>query len=106
MQSVCTSRIGKRATTNLLSRNHSAYRRLKSPFDAEAPTGYGARDYRSAGEEGIPTCAAERKPQNLQERSREACNRSFHAQKVLHPKLLKSILRDAEIGPDEFETLL
>ena len=30
----------------------------------------------------------------------------FHAQKVLHPKLLKSILRDAEIGPDEFEGLL
>lgn len=30
----------------------------------------------------------------------------FHAQKVLHPKLLKSIMRDAEIGPGELEKLL
>ena len=30
----------------------------------------------------------------------------FHAQKVLHPKLLASILRDAGIEPEELETLL
>ena len=30
----------------------------------------------------------------------------FHAQKTLHPKLLKSILRDAEIRPDDLQSLL
>ncbi len=30
----------------------------------------------------------------------------FHAQKVLHPKLLRSIMRDAGIGPEELESLL
>ena len=30
----------------------------------------------------------------------------FHAQKTLHPKLLKSILRDADISPDELKNLL
>jgi predicted RNA binding protein YcfA (HicA-like mRNA interferase family) len=30
----------------------------------------------------------------------------FHAQKILHPKLLKSIMRDAEMGPGELEKLL
>jgi predicted RNA binding protein YcfA (HicA-like mRNA interferase family) len=30
----------------------------------------------------------------------------FHAQKTLHPKLLKSILRDADISPDDLKNLL
>jgi predicted RNA binding protein YcfA (HicA-like mRNA interferase family) len=30
----------------------------------------------------------------------------FHAQKTLHPKLLKSILRDAEIHADDLQKLL
>ncbi|MGA7686743.1 MAG: type II toxin-antitoxin system HicA family toxin [Terriglobales bacterium] len=30
----------------------------------------------------------------------------FHAQKVLHPKLLGSIMRDAGIEPEELEALL
>ena len=30
----------------------------------------------------------------------------FHAQKVLHPKLLRSIMRDAGIGTEELESLL
>ena len=30
----------------------------------------------------------------------------FHAQKVLHPKLLRSIMRDAGIEPEELESLL
>jgi predicted RNA binding protein YcfA (HicA-like mRNA interferase family) len=30
----------------------------------------------------------------------------FHAHKVLHPKLLRSIMHDAGIGPEELETLL
>jgi predicted RNA binding protein YcfA (HicA-like mRNA interferase family) len=30
----------------------------------------------------------------------------FHAQKTLHPKLLKSILRDADISPDDLKHLL
>ncbi|MGO8791758.1 MAG: type II toxin-antitoxin system HicA family toxin [Terriglobia bacterium] len=30
----------------------------------------------------------------------------FHAAKILHPKVLKSILRDAELSPDELEKLL
>jgi predicted RNA binding protein YcfA (HicA-like mRNA interferase family) len=30
----------------------------------------------------------------------------FHAQKILHPKLLASIMRDAGITPEELETLL
>jgi predicted RNA binding protein YcfA (HicA-like mRNA interferase family) len=30
----------------------------------------------------------------------------FHAQKTLHPKLLKSILRDADISPDDLKSLL
>jgi predicted RNA binding protein YcfA (HicA-like mRNA interferase family) len=30
----------------------------------------------------------------------------FHAAKILHPKLLKSILRDAEISVEKLETLL
>lgn len=30
----------------------------------------------------------------------------FHASKVLHPKLLKSILRDAELKPEDLERLL
>lgn len=30
----------------------------------------------------------------------------FHASKVLHPKVLKSILRDAELRPEDLERLL
>ena len=30
----------------------------------------------------------------------------FHAHKTLHPKLLKSILRDADISPDDLKSLL
>jgi predicted RNA binding protein YcfA (HicA-like mRNA interferase family) len=30
----------------------------------------------------------------------------FHAQKILHPKLLRSIMRDAGIGPEDLESLL
>jgi predicted RNA binding protein YcfA (HicA-like mRNA interferase family) len=30
----------------------------------------------------------------------------FHAQKIPHPKLLRSIMRDAGIGPEELENLL
>jgi predicted RNA binding protein YcfA (HicA-like mRNA interferase family) len=30
----------------------------------------------------------------------------FHATKILHPKLLKSILRDAELSPEDLEKLL
>ena len=30
----------------------------------------------------------------------------FHAAKILHPKVLKSIMRDAELSPDELENLL
>ena len=30
----------------------------------------------------------------------------FHAAKVLHPKVLKSILRDADISAEKLETLL
>ncbi len=29
----------------------------------------------------------------------------FHAAKILHPKVLKSILRDAELSPEELEKL-
>jgi predicted RNA binding protein YcfA (HicA-like mRNA interferase family) len=30
----------------------------------------------------------------------------FHAAKILHPKVLKNIMRDAELSPDELEKLL
>lgn len=30
----------------------------------------------------------------------------FHAAKILHPKVLKSIMRNAEVSPDELEKLL
>jgi len=30
----------------------------------------------------------------------------YHSKKILHPKLLKSILRDIEISVDEFKKLL
>jgi len=30
----------------------------------------------------------------------------FHAQKILHPKLLRSILRDADIKPEQLTDLL
>jgi len=30
----------------------------------------------------------------------------FHASKILHPKVLKSIMRDAELGPADLEKLL
>jgi len=30
----------------------------------------------------------------------------FHAAKILHPKVLKSILRDADLGPGDLEKLL
>ena len=30
----------------------------------------------------------------------------FHASKILHPKVLKSILRDAELSPEDVEKLL
>jgi predicted RNA binding protein YcfA (HicA-like mRNA interferase family) len=30
----------------------------------------------------------------------------FHAQKILHPKLLRSILRDADIKPENLAGLL
>ncbi|PYV21027.1 MAG: type II toxin-antitoxin system HicA family toxin, partial [Acidobacteria bacterium] len=30
----------------------------------------------------------------------------FHASKTLHPKVLKSILRDAELSPEDLDKLL
>jgi predicted RNA binding protein YcfA (HicA-like mRNA interferase family) len=30
----------------------------------------------------------------------------FHPAKILHPKVLKSIMRDAELSPDELKKLL
>lgn len=30
----------------------------------------------------------------------------FHAGKILHPKILKSIITDADIAPEELQTLL
>jgi predicted RNA binding protein YcfA (HicA-like mRNA interferase family) len=30
----------------------------------------------------------------------------FHAQKILHPKLLRSIMRDAGLEPEELEKML
>jgi predicted RNA binding protein YcfA (HicA-like mRNA interferase family) len=30
----------------------------------------------------------------------------FHASKILHPKVLKSILRDAELSPEDLKKLL
>ena len=30
----------------------------------------------------------------------------FHGQRILHPKVLKSILRDADIGADKLKSLL
>jgi predicted RNA binding protein YcfA (HicA-like mRNA interferase family) len=30
----------------------------------------------------------------------------FHASKILHPKVLESILRDAELSPEDLEKLL
>jgi len=30
----------------------------------------------------------------------------YHAGKILHPKVLRSILRDAELTPEEFKRLL
>jgi predicted RNA binding protein YcfA (HicA-like mRNA interferase family) len=30
----------------------------------------------------------------------------FHASKILHPKVLKCILRDADLGPEDLEKLL
>ncbi len=30
----------------------------------------------------------------------------FHASKILHPKVLRSILRDAELSPEDLEKLL
>ena len=30
----------------------------------------------------------------------------FHAQKILHPKILASIMRDAGIGPEDLKNLL
>jgi predicted RNA binding protein YcfA (HicA-like mRNA interferase family) len=30
----------------------------------------------------------------------------LHASKILHPKVLKSILRDAELSPEDFQRLL
>jgi len=30
----------------------------------------------------------------------------FHASKILHPKVLKNILRDAELSPEDLEKLL
>jgi predicted RNA binding protein YcfA (HicA-like mRNA interferase family) len=30
----------------------------------------------------------------------------FHAGKILHPKILKSIITDADISPEELQTLL
>ena len=30
----------------------------------------------------------------------------LHASKILHPKVLKSILRDAELGPEDLQRLL
>jgi predicted RNA binding protein YcfA (HicA-like mRNA interferase family) len=30
----------------------------------------------------------------------------FHASKILHPKIVKSILRDAELSPEDLEKLV
>ena len=30
----------------------------------------------------------------------------FHASKILHPKVLRSVLRDAELSPEDLEKLL
>jgi hypothetical protein len=52
------------------------------------------------------TRAPERQPHDLQERGREARHRSLPAARILHPKVLKSILRDADLSIEDIEKLL
>jgi hypothetical protein len=59
----------------------------------------------------IVFCAAEgrvfpgetkRQPYDLQ----ETCTVPFHAAKILHPKVLRNILRDADLSVEQLESML
>jgi len=83
----------------------SASPRSKLPSNAQASTAHGPRDYGCVGGGRIFTCAAKRQSHDLQERGRKTRDRAFHASKILHPKVLKSILRDAGLSSADLEKL-
>ena len=58
--------------------------------------------------EKVGTHQAERQSHDLQKCFRQARDRAvpFHSAKTLHPKVLKSILRDADLSIEDLEKLL
>jgi hypothetical protein len=54
----------------------------------------------------FPLCQAKRKPHDLQECGWETRDDSIPRRKMLHPKVLKNILRDTELSVEKLDELL
>jgi predicted RNA binding protein YcfA (HicA-like mRNA interferase family) len=79
---------------------------LKSPSDAEVATPHSPRDCRRIGEIGFSLTRQSGSHQIYRNAAGKRATVPLHASKILHPKVLKSILRDAELSPEELEKLL
>jgi predicted RNA binding protein YcfA (HicA-like mRNA interferase family) len=79
---------------------------LKSPFDAEVATPHRPRDSRRIGENWIPLARQSGSHQIYKNAAGKRATVPFHTSKILHPKVLKSILLDADLSPEDLEKLL
>jgi hypothetical protein len=79
---------------------------LKFLSDAKASAPYGSSDHCRFGAVGIFSRETGREPMNYKNAAGKRVTIPFHASKILHPKILKSILRDAELSVEKVLELL
>ena len=79
---------------------------MKSHSDAEAAAGYSTGDHRRAEKKGFLLARQSGSHKIYKDTTGKRVTVPFHAQKVLHPKLLRSIMRDAGIELGELGNLL
>jgi len=76
------------------------------PSDAEAATPHSPPDAAALEKTGFALTRQSGSHQIYKNAAGKRVTVPFHASKTLHPKVLKSILRDAELSPEDLEKLL
>jgi hypothetical protein len=75
-------------------------------YEREAAEGYGGGRYQGAGKKRLFTFQTERKPQIFKDSKGKRATVPYHAGRTLHPKVLTSILKDADINIETFRKML
>src|SRR5208283_224760 len=106
MPSACTSKTGKPTTTNSPNRSPSASLPWKSQSNAKVPRVTAREIIAVLEKKGFLLARQSGSHKIYKDAVGKRVTVPFHAQKVLHPKVLRRIMRDAGIAAEEFERLL